>query len=155
MQIRVLKQLLFGALEQAIVNKIKPNQSSEQTDVRQGQFVSTQVTRTPQVNIQHVQCIKQLIHCLVIRVLALGKSTPAQKARIITAAFGSLVKTESLKRLVHKLIQKVSNLFRYKSIPVNSIIYIGVNYSIPLLNLILQTRRREIQIWVSGQSVKL
>lgn len=89
MQIRVLEQLLFGALEQAIVNKIKPNQSSEQTDVRQGQFVSTQETRTPQVNIQHVQCIKQLIHCLVIRLLALGKSTPAHKARINTVAFGS------------------------------------------------------------------
>lgn len=78
MEIWVLNQLLFCALEQAIVHKIEPNQSSKQTNIGQGESISTQISRTPQVNIQHVQRIKQLIHRFVVRFLALSKSASAQ-----------------------------------------------------------------------------
>ena len=43
MEARVLDQLLLAALEQAMVDEIKPNQCREQANICQGQLVAAQV----------------------------------------------------------------------------------------------------------------
>lgn len=77
MKIGVFNQLLFGAFEQTMVHQIKPDQSSEQANIRKRQSIPTQVSTSSQVLFQHIQCVEQLVHRNLVRLLGLCKPTPA------------------------------------------------------------------------------
>ncbi len=74
--LRVLTDELLISLEVECVDLIEPNQSSEQFDIGESNFITTEESRFREIGLQSIQMSEKILNSQIISLLGLGEPTP-------------------------------------------------------------------------------